>query len=395
MRGKRRAYSRADVWNVRKGDKNMKKTISFHCGHVFSERHNFDKNFRACEEHIDIEMTDKNIIIIHETLKDVYDKLFEHSRLAYNKKQLDKGHPERQIDNYYKNVDKSEQQHVAYEIIIQIGDRNTTGINKSDTEVEIMKDFVKEFQERNPNFYIFGAVIHRDEKDGTDHLHLDYVPFGHSSRGMDIQNSLTLALKEQGFKTEKGKGLGIKQWTERERGELERLCRERGIEVEHKKENREHLEKQAYIQHSKNEELKAENRELEQELQEKRGELDKMKELTRRSVRVPVPKRVMGREYYTREQFEQYVKERDANDLKDRQELIQARDKALRADKAEQAQKRMRQDLLHERERAERFEDILQHSKNPKHEYNQYKHEYEPELEYNNSKDREITIAGR
>lgn len=371
----------------------MKKTISFHCGHVFSERHNFDKNFRAREEHIDPKMTDKNIVIVHENLKDVYLKLFEQSRIEYNQKQVDKGHPERQIENYYKKVDKSEQQHIAYEIIVQIGDRNTTGINKSDTEVEIMKDFVKEFRERNPNFYVFGAVIHRDEKDGTDHLHLNYVVWGHSPRGMEIQNSLTLALKEQGFKTEKGKGLGIKQWTEHERGELERLCREHGIEVEHKKENREHLEKQVYIQYSKTEELKVENRRLEQEIQIERGVLDEMKELTRRSVRVPVPKRVMGREYYTREQFEQYVRERDAHDLKDRQELIQTRDKALRADRAEQAQERMRQDLQHERERAERFEDMLQHSKDPKHEYTKYKQEYEPELDYNYGKDREITIS--
>lgn len=373
----------------------MKKTISFHCGHVFSERHNFDKKFRAHEEHIDFAMTDKNIVIVHENLKDVYLKLFEQSRIEYNQKQIDRGHPERQIENYYKNVDKSEQQHVAYEIIVQIGDRNTTGINKSNTEVEIMKDFVKEFQERNPNFYVFGAVIHRDEKDGTDHLHLDYVPFGHSSRGMEIQNSQSLALKEQGFKTEKGKGLGIKQWTEHERGELERLCREHGIEVEHKKENREHLEKQAYIQHSKNEELKAENRKLEQEIQIERGVLDEMKELTRRSVRVPVAKRIVGKEYYTREQFEQYVKERDAHDLKDRQELIQARNKALRTERAEQAQERMRKDLQHEHERAERFENMLQHSKDPRREYNQYKREYEPELERNHDKDREMMISRR
>lgn len=373
----------------------MKKTISFHCGHVFSERHNFDKNFRVREGHIDPTMTDKNIIIVHENLKDVYGKLFEESRLAYNQEQIGKGHPERQIDNYYKKVDKSEQQHVAYEIIAQIGDRHTTGINKSDTEVGILKDFVKGFQERNPNFYVFGAVIHRDEKDGTDHLHLDYVPFGHSSRGMEIQNSLTLALKEQGFKTEKGKGLGIKQWTERERGELERLCRERGIDIIHKKENREHLEKQAYIQYSKNEELKAENRKLEQSLQEKRGELDKMEELTRRRARVPMPKRIFGKEYYTKEQFEQYIKERDAHDLKDRQELIQARDKALRVDKAEQAQERMRADLRHEHERAERFEDMLRYSQDPKNEYNQYKRGYEPELDRNHDKDKEIIISGR
>ena len=120
-----------------------------------------------------------------------------------------------------------------------------------------------------------------------------------------------------------------------------------------------------------------------------------MKELTRRNVRVPVPKRMMGREYYTREQFEQYVKERDAHDLKDRQELIQTRDKALRVDRAEQAQERMREDLQHERERAERFEDMLQHSKDPRREYNQYKREYETELEYNQGKDREIAVSGR
>lgn len=57
------------------------------------------------------------------------------------------------------------------------------------------------FSERNPNFYVFNAVIHLDEK--TPHLHIDYVPVGHYKRGVDTQNGIAQALKEMGYGTGK------------------------------------------------------------------------------------------------------------------------------------------------------------------------------------------------
>lgn len=44
------------------------------------------------------------------------------------------------------------------------------------------------FQTRNPNFYVFNAVLHMDES--TPHLHIDYIPVGHYKRGQDTQNGI-------------------------------------------------------------------------------------------------------------------------------------------------------------------------------------------------------------
>ena len=38
---------------------------------------------------------------------------------------------------------------------------------------EILDEYARSFQERNPNLYLFNAVLHMDE--ATPHLHLDYV----------------------------------------------------------------------------------------------------------------------------------------------------------------------------------------------------------------------------
>ena len=44
------------------------------------------------------------------------------------------------------------------------------------------------FRNRNPNFYVFNAVLHMDE--ATPHLHIDYIPVGHYKRGQDTQNGI-------------------------------------------------------------------------------------------------------------------------------------------------------------------------------------------------------------
>ena len=57
------------------------------------------------------------------------------------------------------------------------------------------------FSERNPNFFVFNAVLHVDE--ATPHLHIDYIPIGHYKRGVDTQNGLAQALKEMGTARER------------------------------------------------------------------------------------------------------------------------------------------------------------------------------------------------
>ena len=55
---------------------------------------------------------------------------------------------------------------------------------------EILDEYARSFQERNPNLYLFHAVLHMDE--ATPHLHLDYIPIAHGYKTkLHTRNSLT------------------------------------------------------------------------------------------------------------------------------------------------------------------------------------------------------------
>ena len=63
----------------------------------------------------------------------------------------------------------------------------------------VLDEYMKGFQERNPQLRVFSAHLHMDE--ATPHLHIDFVPFTTGSkRGLDTRVSLKQALAAQGFR---------------------------------------------------------------------------------------------------------------------------------------------------------------------------------------------------
>ena len=199
----------------------MTVTMSHHCGShssvggaMATMKHSFNKNFRAKEEHISPDLSDRNIVLHQEDLRKAYEAEFGQAVKNYNQSQVDKGHPERQIDDYLKKIGEDKQKNVLYEHIIQFGDRNSVGVNgSSSNHIEAMKDFVKGWDDRNPNMHLVGAVIHRDEKEGTDHLHLMYFPVARDmERGLEVQNGYKQALKQMGFETKAKERTAQMQW---------------------------------------------------------------------------------------------------------------------------------------------------------------------------------------
>ncbi len=157
--------------------------------------------------------------------------------------------------------------------------------------VEVLEQYAKTFQERNPNLYLFNCVMHLDE--ATPHLHIDYIPVAHGYKnGMETRNSLTKAFQQMGF----AKAVSRKQnetvaWQERERKYLTELCREHGIEIEvlgvqrdnlslleYKAAMREveNLEQQAAALDKQNETLEQQNGNLEQKASELHGRVQEM-----------------------------------------------------------------------------------------------------------------------
>ena len=210
----------------------MGKTISTHNGSSAHRDHNI-RNPKATDkqEHISKELKDRNEILYDEKPKDAYERIFGEALRKYNAKQT---RPEREIRDYYYHVCKDAKKHPVYEMIVQIGDRNDTGID-APLERECLKEFYEGWKERNPHLICIGAYIHADEKDGSLHMHIDYIPVATGfKRGLEVQNGLVKALEQQGFKMDKEHPRTAQiQWEARENAVQEAICISHGIEVIH------------------------------------------------------------------------------------------------------------------------------------------------------------------
>lgn len=201
----------------------MKRTISFMTGEG-SIGHN-TRQFIA--PNVDATRTQKNIILISEDIKQVYHKLFDKALEEYNSKQTRK---DRKIKSYYEKISRSKQEKLFYEVVVQIGNRDDTGVYSymADEAAEILKEYVDEFIKNNPQLYVVGAYIHMDEE--TPHLHLDFVPWSSGNkRGLETKNSLKSALAAQGFVGQGKVYTEWQQWCEAEKKSIAKIMRYHGI----------------------------------------------------------------------------------------------------------------------------------------------------------------------
>ena len=210
------------------------KTISFPKG----KRHLTHNNREFISNNVVPERTDWNRIYIQESLEQAYEKCFGQALMEYNAGQKRK---DRRKENYLKEIENSgNKEKTFYENIVQIGKKDDTPVVGADgnltdeakAAIEILEQYAKTFQERNPNLYLFNCVMHLDE--ATPHLHIDYIPVANGYKtGMKTRNSLTKALQQMGFaKAVSKKENETVAWQQRERAYLTELCQEKGIDVE-------------------------------------------------------------------------------------------------------------------------------------------------------------------
>ena len=242
------------------------KSISF-CQGKGSLTHN-NRTFVA--KHIDNERIKENIIFKQQPVKDAYDYLFQEAVIRHNRQQKIKS---RHITDYYQHLFKhdysdnviqsSNKEKSFYEDLMQIGTMKDTACGTADSETakECLIEYMNGFQERNPNFYVFNAVLHMDE--ATPHLHFDYIPFAHYNAKLDTRNSISKALEEMGFGKDKN---AIARWREREYQVMKQICEEHGIEVKKPEKARGTYAKEVFIEldnaKQEIEKLKAENTKL-------------------------------------------------------------------------------------------------------------------------------------
>ncbi len=213
----------------------MKRTISAMVGQG-SVNHN-SRKFHA--KNTDPERSHLNVTYCQENIKTVYHELFDEALERYNAKQT---RADRRIEDYYEKIRSGKQEKPFHEIILQVGNRDDMSADSEEGQLAaaVLDEYMKGFQERNPQLRVFSAHLHMDE--ATPHLHIDFVPFTTGSkRGLDTRVSLKQALAAQGFK---GGTRGDTEWSQWVRTEKERLSlvmERHGIEWEDKGTHDKHL----------------------------------------------------------------------------------------------------------------------------------------------------------
>lgn len=266
----------------KKGETMKQKRISFGQGKG-SLTHN-NREFMA--DNVDPLRTPDNITFVCQPIGEAYDQLFKESTERYNAKQ--KRNDRKVHGSYYEHLfgvkpcntvrTADDKRKSFYEDVVQIGKKEDSGYGTEDFQLvaDCLKEYMEGFQNRNPNFYVFNAVLHMDE--ATPHLHFDYIPVGHYKRGQDTQNGIVQALKEMGF----GEGKqAIARWRAAEVEVLNAICLEHGIKPLAPEKARGTLEVEEYKEQRRQaDELAEQNAQVKAELGEKREMLKAVKEKT-------------------------------------------------------------------------------------------------------------------
>mgnify|MGYP001359527208 CR=1 FL=1 len=183
--------------------------------------------------------TQYNIEYCNENIKAVYHELFDKALERYNEKQT---RNDRKIDDYYEKIRTSKQEKLFHEVIFQIGNKDDMSAQSENGELakKILDEFMKNFQQRNPNLKVFSAHLHMDEE--TPHLHIDFVPFvSGSKRGLDTRVSMKQALASMGFKGGTKQETEWSQWIASEKQELAKVMERHGVIWKQKGTHRKHL----------------------------------------------------------------------------------------------------------------------------------------------------------
>lgn len=228
-----------------------------------SVNHN-SRKFKA--ENVDPSRTHLNIDYCNENIKKVYHQLFGEALKRYNDKQT---RADRKIKNYYEKICNSKQEKPFHEIILQIGNKEDMSAESENGLLakQVLDEYYKGFQERNPQLKVFSVHLHMDE--ATPHLHIDFVPFiTGSKRGLDTRVSLKQALAAQGFKGGTRENTEWNQWIQSEKEQLSAVMERHGIEWEHKGTHEKHLSVLDYKKQERQKEIEV----LEDKLAEKKDE---------------------------------------------------------------------------------------------------------------------------
>ena len=223
-----------------------------------SVAHN-SRQFKAAN--VDPERTSLNRRYCNRNIKKVYEELFGEALEKYNAKQT---RSDRKIKNYYEKIRTSKQEKPFTELVMQIGNHEDTNAQSEfgAKAAEILDEYMRGFQERNPHLRVFSAYMHMDES--TPHLHIDFVPFTTGSkRGLETRVSLKSALAQQGITGGTKYETEWSVFTRREKEQLAEIMERHGIGWKQLDTHEEHLSVLDYKKKMRTQEVEELSTELE------------------------------------------------------------------------------------------------------------------------------------
>lgn len=186
-------------------------------GGAVNARHDLDPEYRARLKNVDRSKTKDNLILANESIERAYERLFGEATEVYNARQVSKGRPDRQIEDYYAHVrdayraDRAKVGHSksrsgrpapAVEYVVQLGNRETwsSELDEAGAKAVYSEAFDRIKARTAGAIDWFAAAVHVDETDGTPHMHIIGIPYGESpNRGLPVQVSMNKALKTMGL----------------------------------------------------------------------------------------------------------------------------------------------------------------------------------------------------
>lgn len=163
-----------------------------------AQKHNTRECYQDREhtpDNIDFDRRADNIVLVNRPIEEVYEACFGAAAEAYNAKQVEKGHAERQIPDYLEHVRKDKKLNEMYEFVVQLG--NMEEHPDPGAAAAIYREWLDGFSHRyGAQFCIKQAIIHMDE--AVAHMHVEVVPVAESKRGLAVQNSMNKAVKQAG-----------------------------------------------------------------------------------------------------------------------------------------------------------------------------------------------------
>lgn len=205
-------------------------SISFTLGKssVLHQTNIAHSNREFIARNVDQRRTHLNVIYARQDVEDAYHTLFDAAVKEYNDKQK---RADRKIEDYYTHVSDGKREEAFYEAIVQFGDSKTAPCGSANGKIvqQMLDEYVRSFQKRNPHLYLFNAVMHLDE--AAPHLHINFVPYYTTPRknGLRVGVSMRQALIEQGFSPQGTRNNQLVAWEESERNYMEKILHTHGF----------------------------------------------------------------------------------------------------------------------------------------------------------------------